>query len=222
VGRVDIARPLIAAVVFFAGGWLAATFQHLLYREAAFREGRATGRRALLMRLALASAAAGVAALAFRPDHYDVGPAALTAVFGLVLLTLSSTDFERRRIPDKLSLPAFAAAVAVCWAWPDREVVDVLVGLGFALGVGAFVFGAGVLVSRSAVPFGMGDVKLMIVIGALLGWPATMYAVFIGMILGGVPAVALIVSGRSRAHFAYGPYLAIGGVIGLLWPERFM
>jgi leader peptidase (prepilin peptidase) / N-methyltransferase len=174
------------------------------------------------MRLALAISGAAAAAIAFRPDHYAFGPAGLTAVFGLVLLTLSSTDFERRRIPDKLSIPAFVGAMAVCWAWPDRGVMDILVGLGFALGLGIVVFGAGAMAGRSIVPLGLGDVKLMLLVGALLGWPATMYAIFVGMILGGIPALGLMLSGRSRSYFAYGPYLALGALIGLLWPDRYM
>ena len=217
----DIARPLIAAVVFFAAGWAAGAFQHYLYREESFRRDLARGRKALCMRAAGGSAAAVAAALAFRPEHYDFGPALLTALFALVLIVLSSTDFERRRIPDRLSFPAIAAALVLCWAWPDRDVIAILEGLGFAFAVGSAVFGLGVLVGGAVGGLGLGDVKLMFLIGALLGWPATMYALFIGMMVGGLPALFLLVTRRSRT-FSYGPYLAIGALIGLLWPDRFM
>jgi hypothetical protein len=36
-----------------------------------------------------------------------------------------------------------------------------------------------------------------------------------------VPAVALMVAGHGRGVFAYGPYLALGGLVGLLWFDRF-
>ena len=217
----DIAPPLIAALVFFALGWAAGAFQHLLYRDAAHRAGRARGRRALAIRAGVGTSAAMAAGFAFRPDHYDFGPALLTALFALVLVVLSSTDFERRRIPDRLSYPALAAAFAFCWAWPDRDVAAIFEGLGFALAVGAVVFGLGLLVGGSVGGLGLGDVKLMILIGALLGWPATMLALLIGMLLGGLPAAFLLLTKRSRT-FSYGPYLAAGALIALLWPGRFV
>ncbi|MFN0146413.1 MAG: A24 family peptidase, partial [Dehalococcoidia bacterium] len=136
----DIVRPLIAAALFFAAGWAAGVFQHYLYRDEQHRTDHARGRRALAIRGGVGAAAALAAAVAFRPDHYSFGPALLTALFALVLIVLSSTDFERRRIPDRLSYPALAAALAVCWAWPDRDVAAIFQGLGFAVAVGAVVF----------------------------------------------------------------------------------
>ena len=139
------------------------------------------------------------------------------AVFGLFI------TWESR--PNNLSYPAIGAAAALCWAWPDRDVTDILLGLGFAVGIAAvlFVFGEvfGRLLGVSATPFGLGDVKLILLIGLLLGWPVVMSALFIGVIIAGVPAIALMLSGRSRGVFAYGPYLALGALAGLLWFDRF-
>jgi leader peptidase (prepilin peptidase)/N-methyltransferase len=217
----DVARPIVAAMVFFFAGWAAGSFQHFLYREPQFRRDFARGRKAVAIRGGSGLAAAVVGAVAFRGGHYDFGPALLTGLFGLVLVVLSSTDFERRRIPDRLTYPALLAAIVFCWAWPDRDVGAILAGLGFAAAVGVAVFILGVLLGGAVGGLGLGDVKLMILIGALLGWPATMYALFVGMILGGVPAAFLLVTRRSRT-FSYGPYLAAGAIIGLLWPDRYM
>jgi leader peptidase (prepilin peptidase)/N-methyltransferase len=214
-----------AAVVCAVFGWFAAGYQHLLYRQPEYRDNPAAGRRLLVMRVLLAVGCGLAGGIAFRPDHYDFGPALLTAVFALVLLVLSSTDFERRIIPNNLSYPAIAAAAAFCWAWPDRDVTDILTGAAFAVGVGIALFGFGEAVGRmlgvNATPFGMGDVKLIILIGLLLGWPVVLTGLFIGVILAGLPALVLIVIGRGRGVFAYGPYLALGGLVGLLWFDRF-
>lgn len=206
-------------------GWFAAGYQHLLYRQPEYRQNPADGRKLLIMRAWLALACAGVCGLAFRPDHYDFGPALLTAVFGLALLVLASTDFERRIIPNNLSYPAIGLAAVLCWAWPDRDVNDILIGAGFAIGVAVVLFlvgqAVGSVLGVTATPFGMGDVKLILLLGLLLGWPVVMTALFIGVILAGIPALALMVTGGSRRVFAYGPYLALGGLVGLLWYSQF-
>lgn len=214
-----------AAAIGLALGWLGAGFQHRLYRQPEYRNEPASGRRLFFMRVWLALACAVVGGLAFRPDHYEFGPALLTALFGWTLLILASTDFERRIIPNNLSYPAIVAALALAWAWPDRDVVDILYGAAFAVGIAALLFLGGqlfgALLGVGATPFGMGDVKLIVLIGLLLGWPVAMSALLIGVVIAGLPAVALMVMGRARGVFAYGPYLAIGGIIGLLWYGRF-
>lgn len=214
-----------AAVVGAVFGWLVPAYQHRLYRQAEYRSEPQSEQRLQVNRACLAIACSFVAAVAFRPDHYDFGPALLTGLFAFALLVLASTDFERRIIPNNLSYPALAAAAALCWAWPDRDVQDIFFGALFAFGVGAGLFllgiAVGALLGVTATPFGMGDVKLILLVGLLLGWPVTLSALFFGVILAGVPALALMLSGRSRGVFAYGPYLAMGGIIGLLWFGRF-
>ena len=216
----------IAAVVLGVGfGWIAPGLQHHLYRQPEYRDHPAGGRTLLVMRSWMALACGASAGIAFRPDHYDFGPALLTTAFALVLLVLASTDFERKIIPNNLSYPAIAAAAALCWAWPDRDVRDILLGAAFALGVAVvlFLFGqvVGTLLRVTATPFGMGDVKLILLIGLLVGWPVAMTALFIGVIAAGVPAVVLMFAGRGKVVFAYGPYLALGGLVCLLWFDRF-
>lgn len=212
--------------VGLALGSVVAGLQHHLYRNPEHRAGAASGRKLLLMRLLLGVACAGVIALALRPGHYDIGPALLTAVFGVVLLVIASTDFERRIIPNRLSYPAIGAAALMCWAWPDRSVLDVFGGAGAALGAAALLFGLGIFVGGAlgagGAAFGMGDVKLMVLLGLLAGWPLVMTALLFGVILAGVPSVVLMVAGRGKQYFSYGPYLVVGALIAMLWPEVFL
>jgi prepilin signal peptidase PulO-like enzyme (type II secretory pathway) len=214
-----------AATLAALAGWFGAGWQHLLYRQPAYRSSPARGRKLLSFRLFLGGGAALFVGLALRPGHYDPGPAALTVVFGLALLVLSSTDLERRIIPNRVTYPAIIVAVLFCWAWPDRSAIDIVFGTGFAVAVavGLFLLGAafGAAVGIRATPFGLGDVKLILLLGLLLGWPAVMSALFIGVLVAGAPAVVLMIRGRGRGVFSYGPYLALGGLVVLLWPERF-
>lgn len=214
----DYLPAAIAFLVAAAAGWFGAAHQHLLFGDAVLRAQPATGWKLLALRMFLAVSSAVVAALAFRPDHYDVGPALLTALFGVCLCALASTDFDRRRIPDRLTVPAFVLALAFCWAWPDRSVGDIALGTAGGIAAGVVLVVIGGFLGNA---MGVGDGKLMILIGALVGWPAIIAALLYGIILGGVMAVAVMVRRGRRSTYAYGPYLAAGGAFVLLFVDRF-
>lgn len=226
VADVDIALVAVAGATGLAFGWFAAGWQHLLYRQAEYRDNPMSGARLLRYRLALAVVCAAGAALALRPGHYDPGPAVLSGGFVLVLSVLSSTDFERRIIPNRLLYPALVAAAASCRAWPDRSVADIWLGAAFAAGVAGGLFAIGLLLGAAlkvrGTLFGLGDVKLILLIGLLAGWPAVMSALFIGVLAAGVPSLFLLARGGASRYFSYGPYLALGGAVVMLWPGRFV
>lgn len=217
---------IIAAWAGLAAGWLAVGEQHRLYQQSHYRSSPAAGRKRLFLRGFGALATGAAWGLAFRPDHYDAGPAALTAGFAFVLVVLAATDFDRKIIPNRLSYPAIVAAAVFSWAWPDRSVGAIWGGAGFAVAVSAGVFALGLLVGTvlrvKDTPFGLGDVKLIILMGLLCGWPAVMTALLFGAIAAGVPSFALLLAGRPRTVFSYGPYLAAGGVVVLLFPGSFV
>jgi len=217
-------RSLLPAAI--AVGWFVAGWQHLLYAQPEYRESPASGRGRLALRLFVAGASGLVVGIALRPNHYDVGPAVLTAVFAAALVVISSTDLERRIIPNRLTYPAMLLAAGFCWAWPDRSVGDIWLGAAVAAGAAVALFALGILVGgavgSSASAFGMGDVKLIVLIGLLVGWPAIQGAMLIGIIAAGIPAIVLLAMGGRRRVFSYGPYLALGGLAALLWPDRFV
>ena len=65
---------------------------------------------------------------------------------------------------------------------------------------------------------GAGDVKLAGVIGLMLGFPAAITALVIGIFLGGAAAIILLLTRRAgrKSSFAYAPYLALGALVMLL------
>jgi len=66
---------------------------------------------------------------------------------------------------------------------------------------------------------GGGDVKLAMAMGAMLGFHRIFFALFLGIVLGGVVTLLLLLSGRvnRHAHLPYGQYLALAGIIMLIW-----
>ena len=221
----EMTLPLVAGVIGAGYGWVAAANQHLLYGQREFRTRPSAGRGLLLRRIFLAFSCALGTAASFRPDHYDILPSLLTSLFVCLLLTLASTDLERKIVPNRVVYPAIALAFATSWAWPDRTVADVLLGGAFAFFVGGLLFGFGLLTAAvlrlPGVAFGMGDVKLILLIGLLCGWPAVLAAVVFGFLLTGLAGVVLLVTKGARAHFPLAPYLVVGGLIVLIWPGPF-
>jgi leader peptidase (prepilin peptidase)/N-methyltransferase len=143
------------------------------------------------------------------------GPALLAGTFATVFLTLSLTDMERRLIPNRIVYPSILVAAALSWAWPDRSVVQVFGGGAVALIITGLMYAIG----RGA--FGFGDVKLSILMGLVVGVPAVLVGIFIGAFAAGayvLPLVLLRVLHR-RDYIAYGPFIAIGAVVALLWGQ---
>ena len=66
---------------------------------------------------------------------------------------------------------------------------------------------------------GGGDIKLAGLIGAALGAGGGMVAAFVGIMLGGVVAAGLLVSGRRQfgEYLPFGPFLAVGGIVAAVW-----
>jgi leader peptidase (prepilin peptidase)/N-methyltransferase len=146
------------------------------------------------------------------------GEAFLAAFFVAVLVALSAIDVERRILPDKIVLPSAAAVLAAHVALePGRAPEWVLSALGAAL----FLFVA-VLVHPKGM--GMGDVKMSLLLGAMLGRTVGV-ALMIGMVAALVPAVWLLARHGAKARkmgIPFGPFLALGAVAALFWGEALL
>jgi leader peptidase (prepilin peptidase)/N-methyltransferase len=137
--------------------------------------------------------------------------AAVAAVFCVALVAVSATDLEHRIIPNKIVLPAAVVVLAAQTALhPSPEWA-----LG-ALGASGFLF-----VAALAYPagMGMGDVKLALLMGAMLGRTVGV-ALMLGMIVALVPGIVLLAKHGQKARkmgIPFGPFLALGSVVALFW-----
>ena len=158
-----------------------------------------------------------LAALLFAVFAYDLGLShflllAIRSVFVLVLVQVIFFDLEHRLILDRVIFPAMGLAVIVSVLYGQPWWAGIATGLGAGI-LFLFLSIAGSTLLRAEV-LGFGDVKLAAFMGFLLGWPAIVDAVFIGVLVGAIAAIAVGVWHRSlKATFAYGPYLAIGALV---------
>jgi leader peptidase (prepilin peptidase)/N-methyltransferase len=156
--------------------------------------------------LATAGLASG-AILSFGATPHGVA-AALLAV---ALVPVVVIDLQHRLIPDVVVLPAaFGALAAAAWADPDHFTASAVA----AAGAGAFMF---LLWAAYPGGMGLGDVKLAVLIGAVLGTsvvPALAIAFGAGAALG---AAMLVRHGRAARKMAvpFGPFLAAGALVAL-------
>jgi prepilin signal peptidase PulO-like enzyme (type II secretory pathway) len=145
----------------------------------------------------------------------EVGPALLGGFFSLVFLTLTLTDLERHLLPNRIIYPSILVAIAFCWAWPQSSELQILLGGAVAIGLAGLMFAFSLLFGADA--FGLGDVKMIILMGFVLGFPAVIFAIFLGTIVAGVVAGFLVVT-RIRSlkdYIPHGPFLALGAVVAL-------
>jgi leader peptidase (prepilin peptidase)/N-methyltransferase len=139
--------------------------------------------------------------------------AALAAGFCAVLVTLSVVDWNHRIVPNRIVIPAAGAALVVHTAiHPSVE------WLAAALCASGFLFAAVLAYPKG---LGMGDVKLALLLGAVLG-ASVGVALMVGMFAALVPAVVLFARHGSSARkmgLPFVPFLAFGAVVALFAGE---
>jgi leader peptidase (prepilin peptidase) / N-methyltransferase len=137
-------------------------------------------------------------------------------VLGLVLIAvlvpIALIDLEHRIIPNKITLPAAVAAIAIGAALDLRGVPEQLIA---GAGAGGFLLAFALAYPRG---MGMGDVKLAAVLGLFLGRSvavAMLVAVFSATLVGAAVMARVGVQEGRKTAVPFGPFLAIGGVVGL-------
>ncbi len=189
-----------------AGGLLVSLALDVLSRRPARGRARAIGP------LCGAALCAVVAAV----RHDDGAQTALGLVLVAFLVPLTRIDLELRLLPDRLTAPAAALAIAIGVALdPGGEVERLLAGAA------AFAFFRAAVLAR---PDGMGggDVKLAGVLGLFLGREVAV-AVFVALLTGLLAGVVIMarkgVAAGRRTAVPFGPFLALGGLVAVLAGE---
>jgi leader peptidase (prepilin peptidase)/N-methyltransferase len=140
------------------------------------------------------------------------------ALLVTALLIVSFIDFAHMIIPDAVTLPGIVVGVAI-GLLPSS--------IGFANAVAGACLGGGIFLLIVLVyPVGMGggDVKLIAMIGAFVGWQAVLVTIILSAFCGAISGLTLILLGFKgrRDPVPFGPFLAIGGITAMLWGEALL
>ena len=140
----------------------------------------------------------------------------------LALVYLAYIDWRTFRLPNAITLPLIFLGIAVNGVSDLRLSTPISALLGASLGYGSlWALNAGYRLLKNRNGIGMGDAKLLAALGACLGWGALPSILLIASITGLVGGSIWL---KSRGHqlqqaFPFGPFLAIAGIIELLWPQ---
>jgi leader peptidase (prepilin peptidase)/N-methyltransferase len=144
------------------------------------------------------------------------GTAFVASFFCATLVVVSATDLSHRIVPNVVVLPAAAIVlVAMTALHPSAEWALGAFGASFFLFLAALAYPKGM---------GMGDVKLALLLGAMLGRTVPI-ALMVGMLAALVPSVVLFARHGSAARkmgIPFAPFLALGGVVALFWGDAIL
>lgn len=140
-------------------------------------------------------------------------------IFVSALIVISFIDLDYRTIPDKISLSGVVVGLIASLFLPIRwyeSFLGVIVGGGVILVVG--YVGAWVFKKEA---MGGGDVKLMAMVGAFLGWKLALLTIFLASLIGAVIGIIFkFLTGED--YIPFGPFLSIGAVISLFFGQAFL
>ena len=167
--------------------------------------------------------------------------------FGSAIVALIFIDSEHMILPNVITYPLFVFAIVVRIAFPfivgGRWSLDMfswplslfpglpvwaLSILGGALGAlvgGGFLWAVGEAWKRfrGVEAMGLGDVKMMAAVGALLGWQLTLLSVFLGAFSGALIGIIVVLRQKDRdlqTQIPFGIFLGIGSIVSMLFGER--
>lgn len=165
------------------------------------------------------------AALRFGPNAIGIVYAALAAS----LLLISVIDAREKVIPDGVTLPGMGLGLMLSFLFPAlhadlsrwqgllSSVVGLAAGGGFLWAIGAI---GGWVFKKEAM--GGGDVKLMAMVGSVIGWQKILLVnLFLAPLLGSLVGIFLKIRYKESV-IPYGPFLSIGTFAAVLWGDRIM
>jgi leader peptidase (prepilin peptidase)/N-methyltransferase len=147
-------------------------------------------------------------------------------VSGLIIATF--VDFEIQEIPDEASMGGLAVGLILAIAFPSilnetTRFNGFLNSVSGALAGGGMIYAMGMLgefaFKREAM--GGGDVKLLAMIGAFIGWRLVVMTFFLAPVFGSVVGIILKIR-HGRDIIPYGPYLSLAAVCSIFFGERIL
>ena len=144
-----------------------------------------------------------------------------TFIFIAALIVVTFIDLEHKIIPDIISLPGIVYGLVLSLLLPRITFIDSV--LGTAIGGGSLLLVAGVyyLLTKHE-GMGLGDVKLLAMMGAFLGWKSILFIIMVGSFTGAIVGIVIMLLKRKDRRYAipFGPFLSLGAVSYLFYGKE--
>ena len=137
-------------------------------------------------------------------------------VLACAMIVLFAIDLEHHLLPNVITLPGIVAGFPFSLLFPPGPVASLL---GILVGGGSlWLIGEAYYRYAGQEGMGGGDVKMLAMIGAFLGWKLVLVTLVFSSVAGALAGLAVIVSRRGRPEYAlpYGTFLALAGLIASL------
>jgi leader peptidase (prepilin peptidase)/N-methyltransferase len=142
------------------------------------------------------------------------------ALLGTILLGIAITDARHYIIPDEFTWGGLALGLLFALAVGAQALGQALLGAAVGFGLLWLVGAVGSWVLKQDA-MGGGDIKMMAMVGAFLGWRGVLLTIFLGALLGSLIFVPLALTGRKRL-VPFGIFLAMGaGAAYLVGPALY-
>lgn len=137
----------------------------------------------------------------------------LFLLFAATLVTISFIDLDHQIIPDVLSIPGIVAGLAAAFIPGNVSWFDSIIGI---IGGGGTLFLVGLIYEKLTGKQGMGggDVKLLAMIGAWMGWRSLPFVLLVSSLTGAIiGSIFLLAAGKGyRVKIPFGPFLSLGAL----------
>jgi leader peptidase (prepilin peptidase) / N-methyltransferase len=152
--------------------------------------------------------------------HFGLDPLLFSRLFfGCSMVVLFVIDIEHRILPNVITIPGVIIGFLFSFVTEPGWVSSLV---GIIAGGGVLLLVAEVYLRiRKDEGLGMGDVKMLAMIGAFLGWKLMLLTLVVGSLLGSVVGVGLIASGKGSMKYAlpFGTFLAVAAVLSATWGD---
>jgi len=146
----------------------------------------------------------------------------LYSLYTAVLIVIFFIDLEHRWILNSVTYPSMVAAMALSLITPGITLLRSILGglIGGTIFFGLYALARAIYRQDDAL--GLGDVKLALLLGLMLGFPKILFALLTGTFLGALIALALLLFGRLRlqATMPYGTALTLGAYVTFVWGDN--
>jgi leader peptidase (prepilin peptidase)/N-methyltransferase len=140
-------------------------------------------------------------------------------VLATALVVLFMIDLEHQILPNAITLPGIVVGFLFSLIAPPGPVASLI---GIAAGAGIlYAIAAGYYMLRGEEGMGMGDVKMLAMLGAFLGWRAVLLTLVLSSFAGAIVGVAMMLSKRGNMQYAlpFGTFLALAALVAMLAGE---
>jgi leader peptidase (prepilin peptidase)/N-methyltransferase len=134
-------------------------------------------------------------------------------IFITTLLVVTFIDLDHRIIPDIITLTGIPIFFAASFALPDITYIEALIGI-LAGGGSLYLVAWGYYKITKKDGMGGGDIKLLAMMGGIIGWKGILFTIFVASLVGTLAGLAVMLQSRKGMKLAvpFGPFLSIGGI----------